>query len=95
MKYKIKVTPRKVFDFILIILVFALTGSSTAYLSGKLTTAIGIQPWTFGFFLGWLFFIFPLYQLLTLFYAFIFGKFNFFYSRQKKIFFKLTGLFKK
>jgi hypothetical protein len=86
---------KKTIDFVLIILVFAITGSSTAFLSGIIMTAIGVEPWTFGFAIGYLFLIFPLYQALTLVYAFIFGKFNWFYSRQKKIANKVAGLFRK
>ncbi len=89
MKSKLK----KTIDFILIIFVFALTGSSTAFLSGIIMTAIGAEPWTIGFAVGYLFLIFPLYQGLTLVFAFIFGKFNWFYSRQKKILKRIVGLF--
>lgn len=84
---------KKTIDFILIIIVFALTGSSTAFLSGIIMTAIGVEPWTFGFAVGYLFLIFPLYQSLTLVYAFIFGKFNWFYLRQKKIAKRIGSLF--
>ena len=86
---------KKTIDFVLIIIVFALTGSSTAFLSGIIMTAIGAEPWTFGFAVGYLFLIFPLYQTLTLVYAFIFGKFNWFYSRQKKIAKRIGSLFIK
>lgn len=84
---------KKSVDFILIIIVFALTGSTTAYLSGIIMKLLGAEPWTFGFVAGYLIFIFPLYQGLTLVYAAIFGKFNWFYSRQKKIAKKVAGVF--
>ncbi len=86
---------KKTINFVAIIAVFALTGSSTAFLSGLFMHWLGVEPWTFGYFLGWLFFIFPLYQTLTLFYAFIFRQFDFFYSRQKKITKKMIELAKK
>ena len=86
---------KKTIDFILIIIVFALTGSSTAFLSGIIMTAIGAEPWTIGFAVGYLFLIFPLYQGLTLVFAFIFGKFNWFYSRQKKIAKRIGSFFVK
>lgn len=76
---------KKTIDFILIILIFTLTGSTTAFLSGIIMSTLGAEPWTFWYVLGYLLFIFPLYQGLTLVYAFVFGKFNWFYSRQKKI----------
>lgn len=86
---------KKTLNFISIIAVFALTGSSTAFLSGLFMSWLGVKPWTFGYFIGWLFFIFPLYQVLTIVYAFIFRQFDFFYSRQKKIAKKLVELIKK
>lgn len=86
---------KKTINFISIIAVFALTGSSTAFLSGMFMHWLGVEPWTFGYFIGWLFFIFPLYQTLTLIYAFIFRQFDFFYSRQKKIAKKIIELAKK
>ena len=82
-------------DFTLIIVVFALTGSSTAFLSGIIMSALGAEPWTIQYIVGYLLFIFPLYQGLTLVYAAIFGKFTWFYSRQKKIALKIASLFKK
>lgn len=88
-----KNSTKKTIDFILIITVFAITGSSTAFLSGIIMNALGAEPWTFGYVIGYLLFIFPLYQGLTLVYAFIFGKFNWFYSRQKKIVQKMASLF--
>lgn len=91
MKEKIK----KTIDFILIITVFALTGSSTAFLSGIIMNALGAEPWTFQYILGYMLFIFPLYQGLTLVYAFIFGKFNWFFLRQKKILKSIIKLFQK
>jgi len=81
MKEKIK----KTIDFILIIIIFALTGSTTAFLSGIIMNALGAEPWTIQYIIGYLLFIFPLYQGLTLVYAFIFGKFDWFFNRQKMI----------
>lgn len=86
---------KKSIDFISIILVFALTGSSTAYLSGVITSSLGIKPWTMGYVVGYILLIFPLYQGLTLVYAAIFGKFNFFFQRQKKILFWIGRNIKK
>ncbi|MBZ0178174.1 MAG: hypothetical protein K8F36_02700 [Melioribacteraceae bacterium] len=90
-----KTKTKKTIDFLIIILVFALTGSSVAYLSGIIMSGLGFKPWTITYVLGYILLIFPLYQGLTLVYAAIFGKFNFFYSRQKKIALKLISLFKR
>lgn len=86
---------KKTIDFILIIAVFALTGSSTAFLSGIIMTALGAKPWTVQYVIGYILFIFPLYQGLTLVYAFVFGKFNWFYTRQKKIIKGTAALIRK
>ncbi|MFH1527811.1 MAG: DUF6787 family protein [Bacteroidota bacterium] len=83
---------KKTINFVLIILVFALTGSSTAYLSGVIMSALGAEPWTLFYVIGYLLFIFPLYQGLTLVYAFLLGQFDFFYVRQKKIALKVVSL---
>ncbi|MBN1301199.1 MAG: hypothetical protein JW995_08265 [Melioribacteraceae bacterium] len=90
-----KTNIKKTIDFVLIIMVFAITGSSTAFLSGIIMNAVGAEPWTFGFVAGYLFLIFPLYQALTLVFAFIFGKFSWFYSRQRKTVIKTVELFKR
>lgn len=86
---------QKIWNFISIILVFAATGSTTAYLSGVIMSEIGAEPWTFSYVIGYLLLIFPLYQGLTLFYAAVFGKFNWFYDRQKKIALKIASPFRK
>ncbi|GJQ63547.1 MAG: hypothetical protein SCALA702_26000 [Melioribacteraceae bacterium] len=85
----------KSINVIVILLVFALTGTSTAYISGLLTSALGVEKWSLLFWVVWLIFIFPLYQGLTLVFAFIFGKFDYFYTRQKKIANKVLSLFKR
>jgi hypothetical protein len=54
--------------------------------------ALGAEPWTWGYLTGYLLFIFPLYQILTIFFAFILGNFRFFFDRQKKIFLYLLRL---
>lgn len=86
---------KKIIDYTIVILVFALTGSTVAYLSGYIMSGIGVEPWTFGYVVGYIFLIFPLYQLLILGYGAIFGKFSFFYERQKKIVLRIGQSFKK
>lgn len=82
----------KIWNVIRILAVFALAGSSTAFFSGLIMSALGAKPWTWGYVIGYILFIFPLYQILTIIYAFILGKFRFFYDRQKKIFLFVAGL---
>ncbi len=85
---------RKTIDFIIIMVVFAVTGSTTAFLSGVIMTAIGVESWTIQYILFYIILIFPIYQTLILIFAFMFGKFNFFYSKQKLMFSKVSGFVK-
>ena len=71
-------------DYILILLVFAITGSSAAYLSKLIMPLTGIEG-GFWYVLVYILLITPIYQVLLLGYAFVFGKFSFFWEKQKKI----------
>ncbi len=85
---------KKTIDFIIIMIVFAITGSTTALLSGIIMTAIGVESWTIQYIILYILLIFPIYQTLILIFATIFGKFNFFYSKQKMLFVKISGFIK-
>jgi hypothetical protein len=71
-----------------IILVFAITGSSAAYLSKPILSLFGIVK---GNVSNWLYYplyillIFPVYQLLLVSFGFIFGQFTFFWAFEKKM----------
>ena len=87
------------FQLILIFIVFALTGSASAWLSKPFCIWIGITKQDLGF---WftpirLLFIFPIYQILLVMIGFIFGQFDFFWKFEKKIlrFLKLGFLLPK
>lgn len=75
------------FQVFLIFLVFGLTGSTVVRVGGYLFQWVGlsaIQPrWVRT--AVYLIFIFPLYQVLLLLYAFIFGQFAFFWQKMKKM----------
>lgn len=72
----------------IILLVFAITGSSSAYLAKPILEFIGITKETLT---GWLYYplyivlIFPVYQVLLVFFGFIFGQFTFFWAFEKKM----------
>jgi len=75
------------FQLIVVFVVFAITGSASAYLFKPLTNAIGITKEMFGF---WylpirLVAIFPIYQVLLVLIGAIFGQFNFFWWFEKKM----------
>ena len=75
------------FKFVVIFIVFAITGSLSAYLSKPITNYIGLTEENLSNFY-WpirLIAIFPLYQVLLVFFGFVFGQFKFFWWFEKKM----------
>jgi hypothetical protein len=75
------------FQLTLIFIVFAITGSASAWLSKPLCILIGLSQNELGF---WftpirLVLIFPIYQVLLVFNGFLFGQFKFFWEFEKKM----------
>jgi sterol desaturase/sphingolipid hydroxylase (fatty acid hydroxylase superfamily) len=76
------------FQIIIIFIVFAITGSVSAKLAAPLTELIGI---TKGNVSGWVYWpirillIFPIYQVLLVFFGWLFGQFKFFWAFEKKM----------
>jgi hypothetical protein len=70
-----------------IFIVFAITGSTAAKCAGPITDALGITK-DMGWYLYWpirIVLIFPLYQVLLVFFGWLFGEFNFFWNFEKKM----------
>lgn len=70
-----------------IFLIFAITGSSAAKFAAPLTELIGVHR-EMGGFLYWavrIFIIFPVYQVLLVFFGWLFGEFTFFWQFEKKM----------
>lgn len=71
-----------------IIVVFAITGSSAAYLSKPVLSFFGILK---GEISNWIYYplyivlIFPIYQVLLVFFGFVFRQFDFFWAFEKKM----------
>lgn len=82
---------------LLILLTFACTGFSVLYLKEPLYRLAGITQQTSAWIRipFYLLTVLPAYQILLLFYGFIFGQFRFFWNFEKKMFgrfrFKKTG----
>jgi hypothetical protein len=79
-------------DYAIILVVFAVTGS-TAALAPRF-----FMPWTglesgFWYWLVYFLFITPIYQVLLLGYAWLFGKFDYFWEKEKRVFRWVAGLF--
>lgn len=76
------------FQFVIIFIVFAITGSTSAYLSKPVLEWMGITKDTISL---WLYYplyiilIFPIYQVLLVSFGFIFGQFKFFWWFEKKM----------
>ncbi|HLU81074.1 MAG TPA: DUF6787 family protein [Flavobacteriaceae bacterium] len=81
-------------QIIVVLFVFAITGSSSAYLGKPLLEFFELDRETFskGFFFGGLGYyslrlivIFPIYQVLLVGYGWLFGQFRFFWNFEKKM----------
>jgi len=74
------------FQIIIIFIVFAITGSTSAYISGPLTEYIIGDSNINSFFkiIIRILVLTPIYQVLLLFFGFIFFQFNFFFKFVKK-----------
>lgn len=76
------------FQLVMILVVFAVTGSSATKFSTPLTNFFGISlentsPWVY--WIVRILLIFPIYQVLLVFFGFIFGQFQFFWNFEKKM----------
>ena len=72
----------------IILIVFAITGSSAALLAKPFLALFGIVKeevhWV-GYYFLYIILIFPIYQVLLVSYGFIFGQFRFFWAFEKKM----------
>ena len=71
-----------------IIVIFAITGSSAAYLSKPILATFGISKTTVSaweYYPLYIILIFPIYQILLVSFGFIFGQFTFFWAFEKKM----------
>lgn len=75
------------FQLAIIFIVFAITGSTSAWISKPVCMWLGIFEEDFGnwFILIRLLIIFPLYQVLLVLIGALFGQFRFFWSFEKKM----------
>lgn len=71
-------------DYILILLIFAITGTTAAYFSKLIMPLTGIEN-NFLYVLVYILLITPIYQVLLLGYAFILGKYHYFLEKQRKL----------
>ena len=85
------------FQLFVIFIVFAITGSMSVKLGQPILDYLNITEENYGVFLYYLFrivLIFPLYQVLLLFFGTVFFQFKFFWAFEKKMLRKM-GLYPK
>ena len=80
-----KITWKRVWDVIAVVLIFGCTGSAAAFVSGRVSAWLGLVKWSLPWWVAWILLIFPLYQILLLGFAFVFGKYAEFRARQVRV----------
>ena len=83
----------KVVHIVLVLAVFTCTGFTVAWLGRQIVEWIGIERYSLGYWLMWIFAMLPIYNVIILGYAFIFGNFTFFRQKQIKTWKRIKGLF--
>ena len=84
------------FQLVIILIVFAITGSSSLYISKPLMEFLSISSENMDIYLYWILrfiIVTVVYQFVLLLVAFVFGQFNWFWNFEKKIL-KKMGLIK-
>jgi hypothetical protein len=82
------------FQLVVIFIVFAATGSTSAYLSKPVLGWMGITKDTlslWAYYPLYIILIFPIYQVLLVFFGFISGQFTFFWNFEKRML-RMMGL---
>lgn len=85
----------KVVHVTLVLLVFSCTGLSVARIGGLLAEWLGLERYSVLYWLMWIVALLPLYNLLLLGFAFLFGKFAYFREKQRRMWRKMTGWARK
>lgn len=85
------------YQVFIILVVFALTGTSVMYLKKWLLPFLGVDEATplWLRILASIFVILPIYQVVLLFYGAIFGQFQFFWAFEKRMFGRIADVFRK
>lgn len=84
------------FQVIMVLLVFAITGTTVVFLRKTLFELLGFDEsssfWLKSF--VYILFVFPAYQGLLLLYGSLFGQFHFFWNKEKKLFYMVCKFLK-
>lgn len=79
-------------QLVIIFIVFAITGSTAAYLSKPVTNYLGITKDNMSLWFYWplrIILLFPIYQILLVFIGALFGQFSFFWEFEKKMLYRM------
>lgn len=84
-------------DVLIILLVFTCTGFTSLYIKKPIFEALGIPDMEPRLLRGlcYAFALLIFYNILLLIYGFVFGKFQFFFSFEKRFFGRIVNIFKK
>jgi hypothetical protein len=83
---------RKLWNFAVVMLIYACTGACAAFVSGRVSAYLGLEKWSATWWLAWFLLILPLYNVLLLAFAFMFGRYESFRSRPRQLLSKLRKL---
>ncbi|MEM0999664.1 MAG: DUF6787 family protein [Bacteroidota bacterium] len=83
----------KTLHVVLVLTVFTCTGFTVAWLGRQIVEALGFERFSLEYWLMWIFAMLPIYNVIILGYAFIFGKYTFFRNKQKKTWKRMKGWF--
>ena len=73
---------------VVILIVFAVTGSTASYIGKPILEFLSITPNTFNSFVYWtirIIILFIMYQFLLIFFGWVFGQYKFFWNFEKKM----------
>lgn len=84
------------FQTVMVLIVFALTGSTVLFIKPFVFDLVGFEHVTGAWgILLYIVLIFPMYQILILIYGFLFGQFAFFLNWEKQFLNRMSRLFKR
>lgn len=84
-----------VLQVILVLTVFACTGTTVLFIKNPILEFVGVEKGGFLNTFLYLILVLPLYQLILLIYGFIFGQFKFFWEKEKIFVRRIGSLFSK
>jgi uncharacterized membrane-anchored protein len=92
-KLKTKWKLKSLFQVVIVLVVFALTGFTILFIKKPIFDFLGISMDRGGFWktVLYLLLVLPLYQIILLFWGFVFGQFGFFWEKEKQFFRRIMG----